>query len=235
MNASELTYDKSLVFSEASPEDIIYVKGKGYSNLNTLISIPTRGMIHCKIIIGWRSMMYPLNSNITHLFVEGMEVGDARNHTVDALNSIPNIEYILFLDDDVIVPSDLLVRLSRLIKEEDYDIVSGLYHIKDDNRTPLAYRIIDNIMTPISIDEELSGKVFEVDIVPMGCTLIKKTVFDKLEKPYFKTVNEVYGHINTSQTEDVYFCKKARKVGLKIGIHTGLRCGHLNTSDGIIY
>jgi hypothetical protein len=228
-------YPSDLIAREADPKDIQYLKGNSFSNMNTLVSIPTRGMIHCKVIISWKSLMYPLNSNISHFFIEGLEVGEARNKTVQALHEIPNLEYLLFLDDDVLVPSDLLIRLSRCMKEEEYDIISGLYHIKDSNRTPLAFRIEDNLLKPISQDEELSGKVIDVDVVPMGCTLIKKSAFSKLIKPYFKTVNESDGIRTTNITEDVYFCRKAKEAGLKIGIHTGLRCGHLDVNTGIIY
>lgn len=228
-------YPKDLVYSEASPEDITYIQGNNFQNLNTLIAIPTRGMIHCKVIINWKSMLMPLNSQISNLFIEGMEVGYARNKSIELLLDNPNNNYILFLDDDVIVPSDLLLRLFRGITEEGYDIISGLYHQKNNLKTPLAFKDIDTILHPISKDEELSEKLFEVDIVPMGCTLIKKSVFNKLQMPYFKTVVETDGKYSNSITEDVYFCRKAKEAGLKIGIHTGLRCGHLMTSTGIIY
>lgn len=231
-----MSYPKELVYSEATPEDIIYVQGSGYSNLNTVIAVPTRGMIPAKTVLSWKSMLTPLNSNITHAIIENMEVGDARNYAVRTLQELPvSAEYLFFLDDDIIIPPDILIKLSRVMRQENYDIISGLYHKKDSYRTPIAYRVVDGIMTSISRDEELSEKVIELDIVPMGCTLIRKSIFQKMNKPYFKTVDEADWNHSMSMTEDVYFCLKAKEVGAKIGVHTGIRCGHINTRTGVIY
>lgn len=229
-------YPKELVYSEATPEDVLYVKGNNYSNLDMLIAIPTRGMIPAKAVVGWKMMMTPLNSNITHAMLEGMEVGYARNYAAKSvLNMTIPCEFLFFLDDDVIVPPDILIKLTRLCTQEGYDVVSGLYHMKNETRAPLAYRFQNGIMQSISRDEELSEKVLDVDVVPMGCTLIKKSLIQKLKEPYFQTLERLEANGDALITEDTYFCVKAKEVGAKIGVHTGIRCGHINTRTGVIY
>lgn len=232
-------YPKELVSCEVEEKDIIYIKGNSYSNKNLLVVVPTRGMIHVKVVISWKTLLYPMNSNISHMFIEGDEIGVARDKAVDILNLMETTDTLLFLDDDILLPSHAIVKLFRELETENYDIISGLYHMKNDIRTPIAYRMVNGLMESISLEELNSNKVIDVDVVPMGCTLIRKSIFQKLTAPYFNTVNVNLGinkkNDTLTMTEDVYFCKKAKEIGAKIGVHTAIRCGHIDVKSGVIY
>lgn len=228
-------FPRHLVCSEASSEDIKYVTGGSYCNLNTLIVIPTRGMVHYKVIISWKALLMPLSSNISNLFLESMEIGEARNTAIEEFKKMSNIEYIVFLDDDVIVPENALIRLYRSMIVNNYDILAAMYYMKSPIKVPVGFKYNNGVLTNINIDEQLKNEPLDVDVVGMGCTLIRKSAFDKLSFPYFKTVENLEGIKTTNSTEDVYFCNKAKESGLKIGIHPGIRCGHIDVKSGIIY
>lgn len=51
------------------------ITGKTYRDLSTVIIVPTRGMIHCKVVSSWWSLITPMNQKHTKLFAVGMEVG----------------------------------------------------------------------------------------------------------------------------------------------------------------
>jgi len=79
--------------------------------------------------------------------------------------------------------------------------------------------------------------------------LIDTTVFERLEKPWFKTVNEIYEDAPTFRpkddgtetilknqgNEDSYFCKKVKDAGFKIFAHGGVLCPHWNATTGVPY
>lgn len=230
-----MDYDRSKIVQEVDPKDIVFLQGNSFSNLNTVISIPTRGMIHIRVVLAWKALMMPLNSHIQTIAIEKMEVGEARNKSAQHVLDNKGIEYLLFLDDDVIPPEDTLLRLMRVLIDEGYDMVSGTYHQKNPFRAPLGYRYIDGILTNITREEELSGKVFDVDVIGMGCTLIKRKVFETIPFPLFKTNEVKDGNRTKMETEDVYFCKLVKKHGFRIGIHTGIQAGHMDTESGVIY
>jgi GT2 family glycosyltransferase len=63
------------------------------------------------------------------------------------------------------------------------------------------------------------NKLVSVDATGMHCILIRREVFEKIERPYF---------FYDSTSEDMNFCKKAIKAGFEILVDTGITCGHLS-------
>lgn len=136
----------------------------------------------------------------------GVYIDENRNNIVEKSTG----KYIFFLDSDIVLPSDALIRLLS----HNLDIVSGLYFNWKFPHTPQAYIEVNGLYKPIL---EYSG-LMEVDAVGAGCLLVKRSVFDSLEKPWFK---------KTELTEDFYFCRKARERGFKIYLDSTVKCGHL--------
>jgi len=71
------------------------------------------------------------------------------------------------------------------------------------------------------------GDLVEVDACGMGCMLIKKSVFEKLEEPYFQYTPR--SKTSLQKGEDYYFCEKAKDAGFKIFCDTSVICGHIGT------
>ncbi len=131
----------------------------------------------------------------------------ARNMIVKQVLEV-NAQYVLFLDDDMIIPQDIFFRLASYKK----DIVSGIAKRRIEPHTYTAFK---------------NGKVVkanqglkEVDRVGMFGILIKTEVFKKIKYPYFEANKDGGG-------EDISFCDKARKVGYKIYCDTNLIVPHL--------
>jgi GT2 family glycosyltransferase len=126
----------------------------------------------------------------------------------------------MFLDDDVLVPIDCLHKLI----EAKADIAAGDVFIRGYPFMHMAFRHIKgdkHSLKPIASWKKSEPIVTPVDAVGFSCVLIKKELLKKIEKPFFIT--------GPTNTEDIYFCMKARSVDptCKIVIDRSIVCGHI--------
>jgi GT2 family glycosyltransferase len=128
------------------------------------------------------------------------------------------LDWLFFMDADMQVPADTILKLMAWDKEIvgcDYSRRAGYYNTtaKDLEGNPLKYY-------------EATEGLKEVDILATGCMLIKMSVFEKLEEPYFDVI---WNRDKPSIGEDVYFCRKARASGIPVWCDTGLskQIGHI--------
>jgi glycosyltransferase involved in cell wall biosynthesis len=127
-------------------------------------------------------------------------------------------DYVLFIDDDVLLTPDGLKKLIDRGK----DIIAGHTIIRGHPFKDMMFKF-----TPggaLGIYDNWKGNEDETGLLPVdavGCsfTLIKVKVFKKLEPPYFVT--------GVQNTEDVYFCLKAREKGVECFVDTSVPTGHL--------
>jgi hypothetical protein len=153
--------------------------------------------------------------------VQGSLLPMARDQCIDAAKKAENSkrwDYFFFLDSDVLVPGDAVMRLVA----HDKDVVGASYAQRTGG--PPMVGTFDNKM----LDPNARG-LLEVLRLPTGCLLIKRHVFDKLKKPYFRLhADEATG---TTRGEDVFFCETVRALGFKIWLDTDLtkEVGHLAT------
>ena len=205
----------------------------------------TLGMQH--ITVEWHraraALANPTNISIVELAVDGREVGDARNYAVKSAMELHRPpEMMLFIDSDVLIQHDALTKLLyRARHYPEYDIFAGVYCSKSSLPEPLLY--MQDGGGPYW-DWTLGDLVFDLSSVAMGCTLIRMSLFEKMEytdeKPWFYTRNErtvVDGFLQVNRgTEDIFFCNKAREeAGAKIMADTSILCGHQDLETGRVY
>lgn len=139
-----------------------------------------------------------------------------------------NYEYVLFLDSDMVLPSDLIYRLL----EENTDMVTGLYFKRGDKFEPVIFKNLrtrkgakQSNVDPIT--DYPKNTTFEIECAGMGCSLIKTKVFKEVYNKYH-CMHELMSGIG----EDFSFFLRARKLGYKLLCNTGIQCGHI--ADNII-
>ena len=152
-----------------------------------------------------------------------MSIDRMRNMAAEAA-IMNNADYLLFIDDDVVVPPhDFLQRMIRM----DADIAAGNVIIRG---YPFDYMVFKYNLLTNSVDNNLHmetmkelpvDKVIDVDAVGFSLCMIKVELLKRLQKPYFVTLPQC--------TEDVYFCVKCRKAfpETTIRLDTGIVCGHI--------
>lgn len=125
-----------------------------------------------------------------------------------------NVDYILFLDSDMVFPHTTLTRLLSLEKD-----VVGATYVKRTLPTSLVHAELEGA-------PRIGEGVREVSRLPAGCLLLKASVFAGMEAPFFRCS---YPGDGTEAGEDYYFCDTAREAGHKVWMdsHLSKQIGHL--------
>jgi predicted O-methyltransferase YrrM len=138
--------------------------------------------------------------------------------------------HILFLDADMVWPTDVL---DRMLAHHQRGIVTGLYHLKAWPHWPVALK--SATFNPLEgqydyrYDEGAragDGLLRPEQLVGMGCTLVPVEVFRRFERPWF--AYQVNGEGTSTVTEDVWFCQQAAKLGCPIWLDPSVDCGHVS-------
>jgi hypothetical protein len=127
--------------------------------------------------------------------------------------------HIMWIDSDVIFkPEDVVKLLSH-----DLDIVSGLCKI-----SPNTYSLtVEGARGFVKEKDIVSENLIEAKSVGAAFLLVKRGVFERIERPWFQTtIIEENGEIGFVG-EDMYFCWKARKAGFKIFVDPTVKVNHL--------
>jgi hypothetical protein len=233
--------EKSLGF-----ERVELLAGSTFQDCSTVIVVPTRGMIHHRVVAAWDNLMAPMNQRRVKVYAVGDEVGRAYNQMIEHILRDPTLskfKYILSLEDDNLPPPDAMLKLAESIELGPFDAVGGLYFTKGDFNMPMAYGdpkeytekgIMD--FKPRNVVRALeSGNVCEVNGIAMGCSLWRMDLFRDLEPPWFVTVAEYMPERGgaVQKTQDLYFCERMRRKGKRLAVD--LRVSHLDVETNVVY
>ena len=154
---------------------------------------------------------------------------DALRDSVADLCLTEGFTHVLFLDADMIWPTDVLLRM---LAHHDKGIVGGLYVMRHAPFAPVALRdgaavAGSDVMQYQHAREALTGAdLVPCEVLGMGCTLIPVDVFRQIgPRPWFVYANDAQGW--PVVTEDVPFCQKAAAAGVPILLDPSISCGHV--------
>ena len=190
----------------------------GQKPMKIVVGIPTRDHVFSEFALSLRLMRFPPNSQVLYGLNKTVGIDVARNEIVEKAPA--DADYVLFLDDDLLVPPDAVMKLISHGK----DIASALYFSSNPPFFPHAYKS-DGKGKCDSIYDYPKDSLIEVDAVGAGALLVKRGVFEKLGAPYFQ-------HAVQKQDlgEDFYFCRKAQEAGFRIFCDTSIKCTHMGVS-----
>lgn len=236
-----------------------------------LIGTPTLGVIR----VEWASARYgqviPCNwssanvwAGYNNTYPVGYMVADAQNILVDIAIK-QNYEWLLFVEDDVVLPIDAFLTFNRYMKDGSLPVVSGLYFLKSNPPEPLIYRGRGN---GAFFDWKIGSKVW-CDGVPTGCLLINCSLLKIMyeESPEYTTgsnqkVRKVFEtpakiwcdpengkYQSAAGTSDLYWCDRViqEKILFRAGykilakkkypflVDTSIFCRHIDLTSGNQY
>lgn len=169
-----------------------------------------------------------------------------RTYTANAENQLvedmfeTEATHLFMTEMDMLLPDDTILKLLAL----DKDMASGIYFLRSgiqpgrgqpclykraagtEWRKRLAAR--DNgayLHSPISLFPK--NDPFPVDCAGLGCVLIKRKVFEALEKPWFD-VKSATGEKHTGYGSDMYFYAHARAKGFELWVDPTVVCGQID-------
>lgn len=132
-------------------------------------------------------------------------------------------DYLWMIDDDMIVPPDLFELLIR----HDVDVVAPLAFMRFFPHKPVIYNVAEGFDTVTKqpyyqnyvVDRYPKNQLVECDAVGFGSVLIKVSILEKLQKPWFMVM--------TGSGEDIHFCHQAKNAGFRVFMDTSTKLAHL--------
>jgi glycosyltransferase involved in cell wall biosynthesis len=208
--------DEKVVMKDVTvPQFVPNIKPK-----TILIAIPTNKYIEPECFKSIYDLIIPDGYTTEFQFFYGYRIDQIRN--LIAHWSI-RYDYTLWIDSDIIVPNDALVKMIKANK----DVISGCYIQRIPNKETLELFRKNGLggVSPIPVSDLSPPRLVQIDACGFGCVLTKGDVLRKMEKNHFHYTIA----LDHSQTisEDVYFCKKATDLGFEIWADTSIICPHI--------
>ena len=192
-----------------------------------LIAIPCMDQVPAPFAQSLAMIRKPDNDQVACAFQMGSLIYTSRNNL--ALQAMQlEMDYVLWLDSDMVFPQNLLVDMKQTMDEKGLDFLSGLYFRRVPPFTPVLFDQLDfddegvcqwNEFTDIPDD------LFQVGGCGFGAVLIKTDVLFEVQCKY-ETMFTPLG--NTG--EDLSFCWRARQCGYDIWVDPKQELGHVGYS-----
>lgn len=133
------------------------------------------------IPVNWESSSLDLNYGVV-----GYSIDDAYN-TITKKAVDEGFEWLIIIEDDVVIPIDCFLKFGKYINEDPHPVVSGLYYLKAEPTAPLLFRGRGN--GPY-LKFNIGDKVW-CDGLPMGCLLLSVDILRYLydRSPEYKAVD----------------------------------------------
>lgn len=172
---------------------------------------------------------------------KGAYIAMERNDLVTAFLRDRSAHWMLQLDNDVIFPEDTIERMLDLADPDVAPIVAALYlgplQPYPGNREAIEYLPLWTHANEEGERYPVMSVDFSQDLMPiqtcgMGCTLIHRSVFERMEEAYGDDPWHWYAHdvIEGNRCgEDISFCCRARALGVPIWGAPNIRCGHIKS------
>lgn len=201
-----------------------------------MVGIPMTGLLRAEWVMARYNQTIPCNwsqvDSIQWITTEApvrFLVADARN--VIATKFVEKeFEWLFFIDHDVILPAATILLWNERMRKLDVPVWSGLYFSKSVPSEPLVYRGRGNSF----YDKWKLGDLVWCDGIPMGCTMIHKSImkaiydvseeyepkpgvkirkiFETPRKEWFDPEQNSWHR--ASGTEDLFWCTRLMEEGI---------------------
>ena len=132
---------------------------------------------------------------------------------------------VLWLDSDMIIPPDALVKLSQHLTDGK-DFVTGLYFRRRMPFTPVLFKKLGHVGGVAGDHENYNDyprdSVFEVEGCGFGCVMTSVAMIEDVLLNY-----QTWFEPKNNLGEDLAFCARARELGYKIFCDSTIKCGHI--------
>ena len=186
--------------------------------MKILIAVPTFETIQPEVF----KAIYNLKSEheLHFDFVKGYDCAQARNN-IAKIAMAHGYDYVLMVDSDTMIPADTL----DLMLDPPADVVLGVCPRKNtkDGKSAIV-KLNSHYYHDNYYYSELPEGRTRVKGGGCACALVKTTVFNVIDYPFF---NYVTKEDWSTLSEDYYFCQQCTNYGIEIWMDPRVRCGHL--------
>lgn len=204
--------------------------------MNILIAVPTYENIYPDT---YKSIwdLDGAGNDLTFEYVRGYDCATARNK-IARLTLDKGVDYVLMVDNDVVVPRDALVNMLDDVRDVCLGFYAhrgadNVYHgnvnickLRDANGERYFHYPLESEYTATELRELRDAGEYKIRIHGggLGCALVKADIFRQIKYPWFDWVHYKNGKM---LGEDLYFCEECRKAGIPIFTDTRVNCGHM--------
>lgn len=161
----------------------------------------------------------------------GANVSKGRNEIVTRFLDKTDGEWLLFIDSDMVVPEDTIVRLLMAAQAAGTKIISGLcVMVTPDGPIPTLYLPAEepNAVTRVMLNAP-DDQVMQVFATGAACLMVHRDVLEKFREtaqgdPFCWFQEKVIRTCWVS--EDITFCLRAYELGFTVFVDTTLSIGH---------
>lgn len=217
-----------------------------WRDLPSIMITPAGQKIESKVWTAWENMMVPPNNRFVRLTAIGVEVGAAYSRCLEGILSHPELstwKYIVTREHDNVMPPDGLIKLLRTMERNpEYGGIGGLYFTKGKDAAGLptgCAQIWGDVSDPIlnfrPQKPDPNGGLKPCYGIGMGFSIFRLEMFKdrRLRKPWFKTLTGETGE--GMATQDMYFATDAFKHGYKFAVDCGVKVGHWDDKEQVMY
>lgn len=172
-------------------------------------------------------------------YVRGYDCATARNR-IAQIAIDRKTDYVLMVDNDVVLPKDALVNLlddpkevclgycARRGADNIYRGQTCVYKLYDEKGMKYFSFPLESGYTAEELHALKESEKYKVSIHGggMACAIIKTDVFNRIKYPWYDWVNYADEH-RGMLSEDLYFCVKCKKNNIPIYMDTRVNCGHM--------
>ncbi|MEN8252784.1 MAG: hypothetical protein ABFQ62_00185 [Patescibacteria group bacterium] len=208
--------------------------------MHILIGLPSPAVVDpdfalenlLQIIDYSRAKIPDLKISVSHS--QGVRTDANRNNILKKALDAGNVDYILWLDTDMIYPVDIIEKYLEIPNlGGNLDIIGCLYFKRSKPYLPAAYEErndTDTTFTTIHPPLIKSNHIYEVAAVGYGGMMVSMNTYKKLgdEKwtAYGSNFHIPIKNISDKESHDLKFCLEAKKIGLSIKLHGSVRAKH---------
>ena len=157
----------------------------------------------------------PPGSELAYVIGSG---GPAAKRTmcVEQLLESSELEWVLFLDSDMIPEPGMLEQLLAL----EVPVAAGLYTMR---APPFGLEVGRQGDGAMLVTRSVPTKPYEAEWAGAGALLVRREALEAIEPPYFQYPQ---GFVFD---EDVYFCRKLKAAGYPVLVDPRVQVGHMAT------
>ena len=198
--------------------------------MNILALMPTSKFMEIPCVqslTALQAAIYMKKDNITLAFANGFNAAKARVYLSHYAVQQKGFDYILWLDSDHIYSSIAMYSMIEKIEANGLDMLSAKYYVRDAN---LQKQTAHGNFSPEGFKkftEPIEGDIIDCDVLGFGFLLMKPAFLDRMVKTYDKDLFKF--DIDDNSTEDVYFCRQAKKLGARICFDNNNKVGHVTS------
>lgn len=160
----------------------------------------------------------------THLHVDRSVVSGqagARNELVKKMQG----DWLLQIDTDHTFDPDLVMRMIQLFEGQKLDVLTGLYHFKQQPYNPVLFQHVGKeYRAVVNWDHKEDVRLLPISAAGGGCLLVRRSVFDRIRK---ETGAMPFDPCPPYTTDDFNFFERCRRLGIKCWCAPQIEMKHL--------